>query len=129
MSLCKYRAKDGRVFIRLDNKIKLRYKIKAKGFNKDCEINYLSNTENISAGGLVFVSNKSLPLRSILGLKIELPDGNEPVECLSRVLRIEEIVVNKIYDIAVCFLDISGAERMRVNKHVQQELGEGKKRT
>ena len=118
-----------RVFIRLDNKIKLHYKIKAKGFDKDGKIDYLSNTENISAGGLLFVSNKSLPLGSILALKIELPDGNEPVECLSRLLRIEEIVVNKIYDIAVCFLDITGAERMRVNKYVQQELGEGEKRT
>jgi hypothetical protein len=38
------------------------------------------------------------------------------------VVRVEELHEEKHYDIAVCFLDITGAERLRLNKYVETEL-------
>ena len=104
----------------MEDKIKIRYKIVRPRQKRGYEIEHISSTENISAGGLLFVSNELLPLGSILELKIPLPDGDRPIQCLARVLRVEEIIAEKTYDIAVCFLDISGAERARLNKYVQE---------
>ena len=77
-------------------------------------------TKNISAGGLVFVAKESLLLGSILELKIELPE-DKPVDCLARGVREEEIENEKVYETAVCFLDLSAADRSRLEKFVVKE--------
>jgi c-di-GMP-binding flagellar brake protein YcgR len=84
----------------------------------------LSVTKNISAAGLLFVSDSPLAIGSILEFKIELPDSEHPVECLARVVRMEEIEPEKSYNIAICFLDITGADRARLNRYVETEMKE-----
>ena len=58
---------------------------------------------------------------AIMELKIELPNEDKPVECLARVVREEEAEPDKVYEIAVCFLDLSGGERARLEKYVERE--------
>ena len=118
-----FRYKDKRAFSRLDTKIKIHYKVikpKPRGFKQNDEIDYISSTRDISAGGLLFSSNSPLPLVSILELRIELLDEEKPIQCLARVVRAEEMAADNIYDIAVCFLDVSGAERNRLSKYIQE---------
>lgn len=79
---------------------------------------HLSVTENISAGGMLLYVDEPLPVGSILELKLELPSESDSIECLARVVRIET-TAEKSYLIAVCFLDLSGAERSRLNKYVE----------
>ena len=82
----------------------------------------LSVTSNISAGGLLFFSDEVLTIGSILELNLELPGSAEDaIECLARVARVEEIDQERKYSIAVCFLDITGAQRGRLNKFVEAE--------
>ena len=116
---------EKRRYQRLNSKINLSYKVfKSKddllkrGFRSE----QLSVTKNISAGGLLFYADEPLPIGSILELNLELPDGKEPIECLGRIVHIDEIEEEKNYNIAVCFLDITGAERTRLNKYVETEL-------
>jgi Tfp pilus assembly pilus retraction ATPase PilT len=114
-----------RMFVRLDADIKIHYKIvkPETGLTKrGYEVKHVCNTENISAGGLLFISHEALALGSILELDIELPDGDTSLKCLCRVVRVEELDVERAYEIAVYFLDISGAERVRLNKYVQERL-------
>ena len=63
---------------------------------------------------------------SILELRIDLPDAGQPIVCLAKVLRVElkdeEGNTKRGFYISVCFLDISGAERARLNKYVEEEL-------
>ena len=108
---------DRRAFQRLTSKVNITYKIyksqeelRKRGF----KLEEFSVTKDISAGGLLFVSNESLAIGWILELKIELPDGEEPVACLARVVRTEELEEKRQYDIGVCFLDITGAARTRL---------------
>ncbi|TBR17928.1 hypothetical protein EPO66_01835, partial [bacterium] len=115
---------DKRAYRRLDSKINLRYKIfksqeelLKRGFTPD----QLSVTRNISAGGMLFVSHEILPIGSFLELKIELPNAEGLVECLSRVIRVEEIEENRTYEVALCFLDITSAQRARVEKYINKE--------
>jgi len=119
------RADERRVYVRLNSKVNLRYKavkseqdLLKRGFGPE----QLSITKNISAGGLVFFSDEIIPVSSFLELTVELPDSEgHHVECLAKVTRIEEDKSGKGYNIAVCFLDISGAERARLNKYVESE--------
>jgi Tfp pilus assembly pilus retraction ATPase PilT len=116
---------DKRAYTRLSCEANLRYKVFKsqqdlikRGFSPE----QLSVTKDVSAGGLLFVSNEPVPIGSILELKIELPDSKEPIECLARVVRIEEREADQNYNIAVCFLDITGAQKARMNKYVKTEL-------
>ncbi|MCM8781052.1 MAG: Flp pilus assembly complex ATPase component TadA [Candidatus Omnitrophica bacterium] len=111
---------DRRSYLRLNTKINMKYKIfksvqdlTQQGFQPE----QLSVTKNISAAGLLFISDEPIALASVLELNIELPDGKEPIQCLARVVRIEEI--NNRYDVGVCFLDITAADKARLNKYVE----------
>ncbi|MFH1640633.1 MAG: ATPase, T2SS/T4P/T4SS family [Candidatus Omnitrophota bacterium] len=127
-SLFKPGGADRRTYSRLNNKINLRYKalnskeeLSRRGFNPE----QLSVTRNISAGGLLFISDQIFTIGSIMELSIELPDGSQVIECLARVVRIYELEQDRSYDIAVCFLDLTGADRARLSKYLETELGEG----
>jgi type II secretory ATPase GspE/PulE/Tfp pilus assembly ATPase PilB-like protein len=118
---------ERRVYSRLSRKINIRYRV-FKSSDELIKRGYapeqLSITRNVSAGGLLFVSDSLLPIGAVLEFKIELPDSSKPVESLARVVRIEEIEPEKSYNIAVCFLDITGADRARLNKYVEAEMKE-----
>ncbi|MFH1339465.1 MAG: ATPase, T2SS/T4P/T4SS family [Candidatus Omnitrophota bacterium] len=118
---------DKRVYSRLDTRINLRYKVfknaeelLKRGYTPE----HLGAAKNISAGGLLFTAGQAIAVGAILELLIELPDDKEPIECLSRVVRVKEIETNKDYDTAACFLDITGAQRARLEKYVTSRIQE-----
>ncbi|MFA4991268.1 MAG: ATPase, T2SS/T4P/T4SS family [Candidatus Omnitrophota bacterium] len=118
-------GEDRRAYVRLDKNINLRYKTfssKQELFKRGFTAEQLSVTKNISGGGLLFISEETLAVGSIIELTVELPDGEKAIECLARVIRIEEIEEEKNYNVAVCFLDITGADRARMNKYVASEM-------
>ncbi len=113
---------DRRVFIRLNSSISVRYKV----FRSDDELirrglrpEEFSVTRNISAGGILFVSSEALIPGQILELYIDLPFSGETVECLARVVRVQD--AGKKFDIGACFLDLTSAQRARLEKFVQSE--------
>jgi len=115
---------DRRVYIRLNNNINIRYRV----FRSHEELVKLgfkpeefSITKNISAGGLLFISSEVLPLGTILELYIDLPHEGETIQCLAKVVRVEDLGQNNKYDIAICFLDMTGAQRARLDKYVKLE--------
>lgn len=114
-----------RAYNRLRTKVNIEYKVvKSKGKLPKGKFatEHFGTTENISAGGLLFVSSEPIPVDSILELKIALPDTGEPIECLGKVLKAEEVVANKVYNISICFLDMPSAQRSRLNRYVEEEL-------
>jgi len=116
---------DHRAYSRLEKSVNLRYRI-FKSRQELIEAGFtpeeLSVTKDISGGGLLFISVEALPVDSILELTIELPDGEKPIECLAKVLRVEDVKEEKNYNIAVCFLDITSSGRARMNKYVVGEM-------
>lgn len=119
---------DKRVYKRLNSKVGLRYKVfeTENEFIKRGHIaEELGTTKDVSAGGLLFVVQEKLAVGSILELSLGLPAVETPIECLAKVVRVKELREGTGYDIAVCFLDLTSAERMRLDKFVEQELGLG----
>ena len=118
---------DKRVYSRLSSSVHLRYKIfnaKEESLKSKFSVDQFSITKNISAGGLLLISTEPVLIGAVLELKIELPDAEAPIECLARVVRVEERDDGKKYNIAVCFLDITGAQRARLNQHIELALKE-----
>lgn len=98
------------------------------------------DAENISAGGLMYSSDNlrlkpegvaggaeisvgdAVETGSILELQIHLPDGEAPVRCIGRVLRVSRSVKKEgtenhfVFHVAVLFLVITSADRLRIEK-------------
>ncbi|MFH1753582.1 MAG: ATPase, T2SS/T4P/T4SS family [Candidatus Omnitrophota bacterium] len=116
-----FSGRDKRIFERVSKKLNMRYniyKLKEEFIEGGPTKERFSVTKNLSAGGLLFVSNFPLPVGSVLELKIELPDAEPPVQCLGRVVREEETNMDKSYDIGLYFLDITSANRARIKKYI-----------
>ncbi|MFH1867398.1 MAG: ATPase, T2SS/T4P/T4SS family [Candidatus Omnitrophota bacterium] len=116
---------DRRIYARLMCKVNLRYKIfdsKKDLLGHKYVPEHMSVSKNLSAGGLSFDSQELLAIGSILELSIELSDGKKPITCLARVTRLFERVMDKMYDVGVCFLDIAAAEKNRINSFVKKNL-------
>ncbi|MFH1593568.1 MAG: ATPase, T2SS/T4P/T4SS family [Candidatus Omnitrophota bacterium] len=115
---------EKRIYRRLSKKVNVVYKVFGSDKNLESEgfaPEGFSVSKNISAGGLLFVANELLSIGSVLELKIELPDGKEPIASLAKVVRVEVLEEQKNYDTAICFLDITGAEKTRLSKFIEEE--------
>ena len=114
---------DKRIYDRLDTKISIRYKAfkSLEDLTKRTGVvpETFSICKNISGGGLLFVSNEEIPAGFTLSLKIELPDGENPIETLAKVIRTEKNDDGH-YDVAVCFLDMASGDRLRLDKYVKE---------
>ena len=77
-----------------------------------------SVTKDISAGGLVFISNEIMPVGSIVEIKIEISHESGCIECTARVERAEK--KDDAYEIAVCFLDLTSADRRKLDAFVKE---------
>jgi hypothetical protein len=115
---------DRRVYFRLDSSVNVRYtvfrspeELTARGVKPE----EFSITKNLSAGGILFISRESLAYGTILEMFIDLPQGQETIQCFAKVIRTDEVGKNNMYDIAVCFLDMTTAQRNRLDKCVKKQ--------
>lgn len=83
---------------------------------------YSARTKNISAGGLLFETDKSFPVGSIVNIKIQFPFKKEDIICRALILRTEKQRDDRSYKVAVCFMDIKDSEMEQINQYVHQEL-------
>jgi type II secretory ATPase GspE/PulE/Tfp pilus assembly ATPase PilB-like protein len=79
-----------------------------------------STTSNISAGGAVFESMYLLPKGSIIELVMEIPGISRSVKCLSKVVRLDKNPP-RVFNMAVCYLDMSGEDRKIIDDFVKKE--------
>ena len=103
------------------------YKSHADMLAKKDAVETKTVTADISAGGLTFVSRQPLLVGALVELRIEWSDGGKPIECLSRIVRVDATQEEDIFHTAVLFLDIVGADRARVEKYVDANLNFEKK--
>ncbi|MCU0666236.1 MAG: Flp pilus assembly complex ATPase component TadA [Candidatus Omnitrophica bacterium] len=72
-------------------------------------------TKNVGGGGVLFSYHEPLVLGAILDISINI-SSEININCLSRVVRVEEVEDGISYHIAICFLDLSGADRAKLNR-------------
>jgi c-di-GMP-binding flagellar brake protein YcgR len=82
----------------------------------------MSSTKNISAGGILISSDEAPQLDSIIEIKLELPNREDVIQCLAKIVRVETVETKKEYNIAVVFLDITSRDRAYLDKYTHEEI-------
>ena len=87
--------------------------------------------ENLSAGGMLFNYNKNLERDSLLDLKIDISKSTHTINCVGKIIRIEEFQylltqdvqpLNSMFRIATEFTEIDKHERDMINITVEETL-------
>ena len=91
------RRKHPRIFARFI----VSYRVLEQANNVD-----ISQTKNISLGGMLLTTNKTFRPGTNLALEIRLPFAPRPITIVSRVIESKEITKGLIYDTRLEFLSV-----------------------
>lgn len=118
------RWEEKRAFMRLDVKVSIRHRVLAAAEvqKRNFHVEQYGVTKNLSAGGLVFTSSEELKAGSVIELEIELPMDRSTIRCYAKAVRVVESVEKGFYDVSLCFLDLSGADRAKLAQFIREEI-------
>ena len=117
---------NSRAYERADEKVNIRYSIVRQDPQNPLklfsdQVEHASVTRDISAGGLRFVSGYTLPVGTIIDIRIQLAGAEKSIDCLARVCRVEDDNLSAMFNIVVYYLDIPSADRVRIDHFVQEQ--------
>ncbi len=78
--------------------------------------------KNLSAGGMLFNYNKNQKIDSLLDLKIDISESIPPINCVGKIIRIEESQPHSMCRIATEFTEIDKQEKEMINTTVEKVL-------
>ena len=76
-------------------------------------------TRDVSASGFSFILPQRLPVGALVGARIHIEDGRDPVSCLTRVTRVEEEGRDRFLT-ALFYLDMAPKDRQRMIQSLHQ---------
>ena len=85
----------------------------------------ISQTRNISLGGMFLTTNMAFNPGTNLALEIRLPFDPNPIMLIAKVLESREITKNLIYDTRLVFLAVDESHRKVINETVDYYLKKG----
>ena len=85
----------------------------------------VSQTRNLSLGGMLITTNRSLKPDTRLALEIRLPFDPDPIMLTGRVIESLEVTRDLIYDTRLEFLSIDEKHKKIVGKTVDYYLKKG----
>ena len=83
-----------------------------------------SCSRNLSAVGLLVTTDKKLEPGSIVDVDFYLPDSSEEIILTARVLRVDEIVKDKFFEIALEFTNVDDVTLAKINAVIVQDSSE-----
>jgi hypothetical protein len=78
----------------------------------------ITQTKNLSLGGMLLTTNRQFEIGTNLALEIKLPFDPNPIMLVGKVLESREIVKNLIYDTRLMFLAIDEIHRAIIGNTV-----------
>jgi len=115
-----YSGPEKRKHPRVEGRFVVSYRILDEINNVD-----ISQTKNLSLGGMLLTTNKQFERGTNLALEIRLPFDPNPIMLIARVLESREITKNLIYDTRLAFLAVDEKHRRVVNETVDYYLRKG----
>ncbi len=76
--------------------------------------------ENISATGVLFETDKILPLETCLDMQLDFPPYSRTILCKGRVVRMEEKAHLAKYSAGINFTQISKADQEIINRYIER---------
>jgi len=112
------KGKEKRKYKRIKKPFMVRFQIKPHG-SGDAEWNMVA-VLNLGAGGVLFYYNKEVGLDSLLDIRIDFSTVKTPVNCVGRVIRVEELGYSQIFLTALVFTDIADKDRDMINRIAEE---------
>ncbi len=87
-----------------------------------------AESDNMSASGVVLISDDTIKMGDVLEIKMEMPDGGKPIQCIARVVRVTYIEKEgRMVDafsqkIAVTYLAINSVDRLRIENFCMKQM-------
>lgn len=85
----------------------------------------ISQTRNISLGGMLLTTNRQFPFGTTLALEIRLPFDPNPIMLIGKVLESREITKHLIYDTRIKFVAVDDRHRKVINETVDYYIKKG----
>jgi len=120
MHLMGYSGADRRKHPRATGRFIVSYRILENNGNTD-----ISQSKNLSLGGMLLTTNTQFEPGTNLALEIRLPFDPHPIMIIGKVLESREITKNIIYDTRLVFLAIDENHRKVINETVNYYLKRG----
>ena len=115
-----YSGVEKRKYPRAIGRFIISYRILENNGNND-----ISQTKNLSLGGMLLTTNCQFQPGTNLALEIRLPFDPNPIMLIAKVLESKEITKNVIYDTRLIFLAIDEKHRKVINETVRYYLKKG----
>ena len=94
-----YTGPERRKYPRIDGRFVVSYRLLDEENNVD-----VTQTKNLSIGGLLFTTNRPFEVGSNIALEIRLPYDRRPIMLIGKVVDSREITKNLIYDTRMKFI-------------------------
>ena len=91
------------------------------------QLSDLTQTKNISEGGLLITTNRAFEKDTTLSIFIRLPFSSEKISLIGKVVDSREVVRNLIYETRLRFVDIDEQKRSVIETTVREYLKRDKK--
>ncbi|MEW6102168.1 MAG: PilZ domain-containing protein [Candidatus Omnitrophota bacterium] len=85
----------------------------------------ISQTKNLSLGGMMLTTNKQFAPGTHLALEIRLPFDPHPIMIVAKVLESREVTRNLIYDTRLIFINVDSKHRKIIGETVDYYMKKG----
>lgn len=116
-----YQGPERRKHPRIEGRFIVSYRILQEANNID-----ITQTRNVSLGGMLLTTNRKFDSGTNLALEIRLPFDPNPIMLIGRVVESHEVTKNLIYDTRLNFLAIDEKHRGSISQTVDYYLKKGK---
>ena len=82
----------------------------------------ISQTKNVSMGGMLLTTNRKFDAGTNIALEIRLPFDPNPIMLVARVVESREITKNLIYDTRLTFLAVDEHHRKVIGQTIEYYL-------
>ena len=116
-----YSGPERRKTPRIPGKFVVSYRVKADIDNVD-----ISQTRNLSLGGMILTTNKGFPIGTLLALSLRLPFFVGTIGMTGRVQATKEVAKDLIYDTHIQFIAVDTKAEGIINDTINYYLKEKK---
>ncbi len=114
-------GQERRKYRRIEKPYMARFRIKQyEGLEMSSTTWYKVPLRDISAGGLAFNYTKNLGLNSLLDLKIDISTSAPTINCVGKIIRVEDPQPHSMCRIATEFTEIEDQEKEMISTTIEK---------
>ena len=117
-------ASSDRTYQRLRTRIPIEYTLYKEALDGEpiFDLPVKTIAKDISAGGISFETKGLLNIGNVLKFRVDVPDYHKKIDCMMKIIRIEEIKGTDRYNVAAYYLDIASDDKAILDQFIQHKI-------